>query len=499
MSKKLSASEIVRLRKAYAMLGSRNTHEGDAAAGAIWAILKRVGKTWSDLWGLLVEPSGNSQVCQTDLKRLAELHEMLGDAATREAARVAALQILERYRLGWNDLLKILGSTPQGTANASALIVPTPIDEPLPLDLLTAIWPEFVDLPKNEILALSLWSIHSCIFDQFDVTPRLALLSPVRRCGKTTAFAVLEALIARPLKTDDITPAMVYHLIDRDGVSLLLDEADNAALHLDRHARAVYNSGHREGGKVGRLIGGEPRTFSTFSPLALAAIGLLPLPLMDRSIVIRMQRSTKRLRRPTTLSARADLEIIRQHILDWAQGRQFDLDPGMPEGLTDRRADNWRVLISIGDASGPEWSKRVRITAVEMSRAYRDEDSAVLLLSDIRKIFDQKGVDRISSQALVAALLELEGGEMNWAEFQGINDQQLPRKLTAHMMARLLRPFGIRAQTIWPVPRHKNSRCFHGYHRFQFEHAWRSYCEENPTSPHSSNIKRLFAAKGSTQ
>ena len=48
--------------------------------------------------------------------------------------------------------------------------------------------------------------------------------------------------------------------------------------------------GHRRGGKVTRYHGGQARSFSTFSPVAVAAIGTLPLPVMHRSIVIHLAR-----------------------------------------------------------------------------------------------------------------------------------------------------------------------------------------------------------------
>jgi len=54
-----------------------------------------------------------------------------------------------------------------------------------------------------------------------------------------------------------------------------------------------------------------------------------------------------------------------------------------------------------------------------------DEDPALLLLLDIRTIFDTLGVDRISSAELLEALHALE--DSVWLEWRGPNDdQQLP-------------------------------------------------------------------------
>jgi hypothetical protein len=54
--------------------------------------------------------------------------------------------------------------------------------------------------------------------------------------------------------------------------------------------RAVLNSGHRRGGKFTRYHGGQASSFATFAPVAVAAIGTLPLPVMHRSIVIHIAR-----------------------------------------------------------------------------------------------------------------------------------------------------------------------------------------------------------------
>jgi hypothetical protein len=63
-----------------------------------------------------------------------------------------------------------------------------------------------------------------------------------------------------------------------------------------------------------------------------------------------------------------------------------------------------------------------------------------------------------------------------WGEWRGPNDERPPRKLTQGELARLLRPFQIRARTIWPPQRRPGDRSKRGYLRSQFEAAWRAYC-----------------------
>jgi hypothetical protein len=279
---------------------------------------------------------------------------------------------------------------------------------------------EYVDLRPHEEVAVALWILHAHLFNRFLVTPRLALVSPVRGCGKTTLLALIERLLPRCYRTDNVTPAVLYRLIEKDRCAFLIDEADNLALATNGVLRAVLNSGHRKGGNIMRVIKGEPKRFSTFSPMAIAVIGGLPLPIIHRSVVIPMQRADgiRKLRRldgDDTGLYISDLDVAYQQIWHWAKSNPaINLDPEMPTELRNRPADNWRPLIGIADTFGPHWAGAAREAAVALTRGYHDEDLAVTLLGDIRGIFDAMGVDRIFSAKLVAALNDLEDGV--WSE-----------------------------------------------------------------------------------
>jgi len=212
-------------------------------------------------------------------------------------------------------------------------------------------------------------------------------------------------MCVRPLKSDSITAAGIYHAVDREHPTLLIDEADNLGLAFNGPLRAVLNSGHRRGGKVTRYHGGQAHSFSTFAPVAVAAIGTLPLPVMHRSIVIDMARRDGR-RQLTRLDredpdTKADLNIAYRMMLSWARKAGLTSDPPMPAPLRDRQADNWRPLIAIADAFGAEWARRAREAALSWAGEHHDEDAAVVLLRDIRDIFDRLGLDRLPSQTLV--------------------------------------------------------------------------------------------------
>src|SRR5580658_9287324 len=104
------------------------------------------------------------------------------------------------------------------------------------------------------------------------------------------------------------------------------------------HLRSLFNSGHRQGGSINRFVGGRPQRYRTFAPLAVAAIGMLPLPLLHRSVLINMQRSGAQLRRLDEGSL--EFHLVRQGIQKWAARCTLAPDPEMPPGLRNRAADN---------------------------------------------------------------------------------------------------------------------------------------------------------------
>jgi hypothetical protein len=162
----------------------------------------------------------------------------------------------------------------------------------------------------------------------------------------------------------------------------------------------------------------------------------------------------------------------------------------MPPEIRDRAADNWRVLFAIADATSAEWGKAAREAAVELHHG-RDEDLKVQLLIDVRDIFNRRpSLDRIGSEALVTALIEL--AEERWGEWRGPRGDGPPRQLSKRGLADMLSPFGIKSGTIWPPRRGAATKSSKGYKRKQFEDAWESFCPEDGTPAQSNSIKRLF-------
>jgi hypothetical protein len=298
------------------------------------------------------------------LDRAAKLHALLGSTNTseRDNAFRKLNELLEQHRKTWNDLPELLrlgtAARDQKTKNAGsredegdAEAVDHTIPVPNIFDLVFYTLKRYLYFRiEHELVALSLWILHTFVFDRFMITPRLACLSPVRGCGKTTVLTALNQLVHRPERHDDPSVASLYQAIDFARPTLLIDEADNLRLNKPGPMRTLFNSGHHQDGSVSRSIGGGSRRYSTFCPMAIAAIGALPLPLQQRCVILHMERAPARakLRRLDTKNdeQRQDFDNVHRLVYQWGRECKLDLDPPMPGQLRNRRADNWRVLLA---------------------------------------------------------------------------------------------------------------------------------------------------------
>jgi hypothetical protein len=427
----------------------------------------------------------SSKVCA----RILALHAMLGSSNANEAttARRKLLKLLTANGLTWNDLTTVISAATPNTAEPpSRPPPPSGAPEVNVLDLVLRLVELHISCTSDEALAIALWVLHTYVFQQFQHTPRLIPISPVRGCGKTTFLDLLKLLVPAPFKQDSVSAASLYHLLSDppfgETPTLLLDEGDNLDLLRNPLLRSVLNSGHARGGSVARFIRGQSVSLPTFAPMAVATIDYLPLPLMHRAVQIHMHRAPRdsaiqRIDEHSPIFAAAQEQVRR-----WAATCTLDPDPDMAP-LHNRAADNWRVLFSIADnlSKGPEARAAARILAF----AQTSEDIGVTLLGDIQTVFraddftpDER--QRMTSADLIAALLALD--DAPWNEWTGPNDDRLPRKFTQSELARMLRRFRIRPRTVWPLARQPGDHSSRGYYREQFEDAWRRYCSaDTPT------------------
>jgi len=111
------------------------------------------------------------------------------------------------------------------TKGGSKLDIPTPEPWPEPVDgerladELTAAFERYLILPPTAADVLALWVVHTHVFQSFYITPRLAITSPEKECGKTTTLEVLSRLTAKPFSASNISaPAFFKALVHSEAV-----------------------------------------------------------------------------------------------------------------------------------------------------------------------------------------------------------------------------------------------------------------------------------------
>jgi putative DNA primase/helicase len=313
-------------------------------------------------------------------------------------------------------LIKVQTGSTDAEATSGALEWPEDerwqhrVDGKILLDEAVGLIERHVVLPQHSSQAIVLWIAFSHSLDLWQFSPRLAFVSPEKRCGKTTALAIVQRLVPRPLPAANITSAAVFRTIESACPTLLIDEADTFLTGNDE-LRGVLNSGHnRATAFVVRTVGEDhqPAKFGTWAPVAIAMIGKLPDTLHDRSIVVPLRR-----KKPGEIVERCrfdrseEFDALRRKLRRWVEDARRGLlqwDGDVPASLHDRAADNWWALLAVADAAGGHWPQTARQAAVALSSGGEDaESAAVLLLHDMYVLFAQQGA-RIPTQTVLAAL-----------------------------------------------------------------------------------------------
>jgi hypothetical protein len=407
--------------------------------------------------------------CDAEIKRLAELNPVQYErerkaAAERLGIRAATLDKLVQAERPDDD-------TKQGRAVSfpDPELWPEPVNGAALLGSIAEAIRHYVILSDHSRDAAALWAIHTYLIDCFLVSPRLAICSPTKQCGKTTLLDVLGYLVLKPLPTANVTASAIFRVVEAYRPALLVDEADTFLRENDE-LRGIINSGHRHGGSVLRAVGEdyEPRAFSTYSACAIALIGKLPDTLHDRAVMIGLKR---RLPSETITPFRADrvgqLDALARQAARWCRDHADEVanaDPAMPAGIYNREADNWRPLLAIAEAAGGQWPERAR-QALEQNHANAADDSRLaLLLGDIKAIFVEKDTDKVGSTALAEALQAIEGRP--WEEYGKKNR----KPISQNQLANLLKPIGIAPEVL-----REGKKTARGYQLAQFAEAFERY------------------------
>lgn len=314
------------------------------------------------------------------------------------------------------------------------------------LNNLVSIIRKYCMLDIEQARAISLWIVSSYLINSFRIFPKLTLISPERRCGKTTALEVIDALCRDPMMISNTSAAVIYRCTEEHQPTLLIDEADTFIKNGTSDLIGIINSGHtKSGSNTLRCVGDDNKTkrFSTWMPMVLASIGSLKDTIMDRSLVINLRRKKANEpvdRLPSNL--KETLKPYREQIARWCLDNQSQVHVSTiepPSIGNDRAQDNWVPAFIVADLSGPNWEQYCNDSYRALTQPIEPE-IPTLLLQDIRELFTRRSVDRIASRDLIEALILLED-----APWRSLPDG---KKLSGAYIAKLLKPYGIHSEDI---------------------------------------------------
>ena len=418
------------------------------------------------------------------IKRFEELSQPKSKIIEEEIKKLLKMSPVElelsRKKIGKDFEISL------GTIDKTLKLLEKAKNEPEPLFEEIEPWPEevngasilneieklfFKHLVLEEYMAgiIALWVLLTYCYNSFMILPQLAVYSPVKRCGKTTLLRVLAAGVKDASPGSNLTPAVVYRVIDRYRPCLLIDEADTF-LKDNQELQGIINSGHtKDTAYVWRVTGDnhDPTKFSTWGPKAIALIGRLGETQHDRSIVVSMRRKL-----PSETVEKVPLTLkdncldLRRKCTRWGidnSDKLKDLEPDVPITGNDRQTDNWLPLFAIASCAGEKWPEFVKEALLEIAEGQDEEESLnIQLLRDIKKIFEDHHSDRILSADLVNKLLKTE--DTPWRTFG------YGRGLSQNSLARMLKLFKVRPKNV-----RQGTKIYKGYFAKQFEESFERY------------------------
>lgn len=238
--------------------------------------------------------------------------------------------------------------------------------------------------------------------------PRLAISSAAKRCGKSTLLETVALLVARPLRADDVSEAVLFRAA-ATAPTFLIDEADLLLRRLPT-IRAVMNSGFARDGATlrnvevpGKAKGARdwaPASFPTFAPMALAGIGNMPDTVADRAVRVRLERKPpggRRWRAATLALVRATLgPHLAGHSDAWATAMEAGVeDSDLPAELDDRAGDAWEPLLAIAKSAGGDWPQRARRAAVALAGTASAATGRERALAEVWSAIKEARVERV--------------------------------------------------------------------------------------------------------
>lgn len=322
-------------------------------------------------------------------------------------------------------------------------------------------------------LALSLWVIATYLWPDFDAFPYLSITSDTKRSGKTRLAELLSFTCSNPRMLTGATAATVFRLIEDESPTLFFDEAESQSSEAADTMREVMNSGYRRGQFVPRVSNNAVKEWPCYCPKVFILIGDVRDTLRDRSIVVRMKRSSVAKRFVYEL-ARGEGNLIGGRIKELADTFKSAImsnyyNHAPLEFIQDREEEIWMPFFAITETLLPSKVLDLTQCAVDMAtektvpiRKYvslRDaeqnaeaEEYRERLLRDMITVMGSH--KSIPTATVVDALRALPAGP--WRKFRG-------EGITHKTLSLLLDVFGIHPRVLRMRPSDKKTKGKRGH------------------------------------
>src|ERR1017187_1303716 len=132
-----------------------------------------------------------------------------------------------------------------------------------------------VVVSDEQAVIMSTWTLHTYVFDAFEVTPYLFISSPEKGSGKSTLLRILKAVSCRGRSSSGMSGAALARVVEGSRPTLFIDEIDaqmKGNKETAENIRGILNSGFEPDGVYTRCVGKEfaVKDFPTFCPKCLA-------------------------------------------------------------------------------------------------------------------------------------------------------------------------------------------------------------------------------------
>lgn len=401
------------------------------------------------------------------------------------------------------------------------------------LDSIAALIREFLVCDDHQLTVLTLWVLHTWVYQVFPTTPYLHIYSPEPECGKTTCLQLLKILCCKPWSSSGPDPAALMQRLVADEEELLRvasvlkrwrttrdpacapDSPESAPklkpldviLLEDYHH--TFSPGERQplvamlcsstidSRVLCRLSGRRTAELNFFSPKAFAGNGDLPRSLASRCIPIALQRKrpSDSVRRISDGYAEYAAAPLVRWLDEWCEEawnrveeEVSDAPPRIP-GLTARQQDCAEPLLRLADIVGGDWPEKA-VLALDSLFNNAPAGDSLQLLADIRFVFAVcENPPYLSTRHLLGILGSLESRP--WAGWTAKDAKFLARFLRRHdITSRILR---LQQEDPADSPDSIRRKVARGYRLCDFQDVWERYLPALPSSRLREIADRAFA------